>query len=94
MLIELITSAKDDESDWAENSSKTSTNIPQNFKLVSLVNQASDDNQSNRLTGKKTMTKLAVADRLFHSHSLEQMLFIKSQQNINNMDLSRQEAVK
>lgn len=36
VLIELVTSAKDDdESDWAENSSKISTNTLQNIKLVS-----------------------------------------------------------
>lgn len=38
VLIELVTSAKDDdESDWAVNSSKTSTNTLQNFKLVLWV---------------------------------------------------------
>lgn len=37
VLVELVTSAKDDESDWAENSSRTSTNRVQNFKLVLWV---------------------------------------------------------
>lgn len=38
VLVELVTSAKDDdESDWAENSSKTSTNTLQNFTLILWV---------------------------------------------------------
>jgi len=56
VLIELVTSAKDDESDWAANSSKTSTNTLQNLKLVSQV-VSSIGGQTKQLTENKPSDK-------------------------------------
>jgi len=57
VLIELVTSAKDDdESDWAANSSKTSTNTLQNLKLVSQV-VSSIRGQTKQLTENKPSDK-------------------------------------
>lgn len=92
MLIELVTSAKDDdESDWAANSSTTSTNTPTKFKTdLSII--SSIKWQTRQLTENEPSDKTSAGWLPFPLlSSLKQTLFSKHQQKDDNMDLSKQE---